>query len=485
MARLSTANFLVSSSVVLCVAASCDGPVSSPSAEVLGEAGGDGISEPTGSGGGAGSASTSEPTGSGDSAGASAAVETSCQPSDPDLADTDAAELFDYPHVPAFDLFLPADEWENLKIHARDEVYVPAEACFEGKSIGRIGMRFKGYYGTLYECFDEQDQMICPRLSMKLKFSEYDSDFRFFGLKRLNFNAYRYDDTRMRERLTYDLYRAMGVVAPRAAWAVLRVNGESQGLFGMVEQVDGRFTADRWPDNPDGNLYKEVWPSQSSAGQIAAGLKTNEETAEVEAFVAFVAGMDAASEEQLTETLGEYTDLEYLARYMAVDDAVANYDGITYFWTDGVSTGNHNYYFYEEGPKRFTLIPWDVEATFWINPDHQAPHWTEMVSDCSLTYEYWGGLAKAPTCDRVVRALAKDLSGWRAAAEELLSGPFAEETMVAAIDRYADFIRAEINADPTPLAYGTFDDSVEYLRGSVPDLRARLEQLLTGQDAQP
>lgn len=389
-----------------------------------------------------------------------------------------AAALFDYPRVPSFDLSLPAEAWEELKLNAQDEQYVPAELSFEGATVGTVGLRFKGYYGSLYTCFDESGAQTCPRLSMKVKFDEYNEDQRFYGLKRLNFNAYRYDDSRLKERLTYDLYRAMGVIAPRATWAVLRVNGESLGLFGMVEQLDGRFTDSHFPQAPDGNLYKELWPTEANAESAVAALTTNEETADVSAFVAFATALSAAEPSAARAVLGQYMDLDNLARYMAVDDAVANYDGVTYFWTDGAASKNHNYYLYEAGPTQFTLIPWDVESTFWINPDHAAPHWTVLPADCSQTYAYWEGLAFAPGCDPFFKALGADLSGWRAASRELLEGPFAEEAMLATIDRHAAFIADAAHADPTPSMYVSFDLAVAGLRETIPEMRARLEALI-------
>ncbi|HEY6728172.1 MAG TPA: CotH kinase family protein [Polyangiaceae bacterium] len=132
----------------------------------------------------------------------------------------DADELFNSDHVPSFDLELPEDKWAALQQNAVDEQWEQAEACFDGKLIGRVALRFKGSHGSLFNCFDDAGQLLCPRLSMKLKFSEYDEDSRFFGLKRLNLHANRHDDSRMKERLAYDLYRAMGVAAPRASWAL-------------------------------------------------------------------------------------------------------------------------------------------------------------------------------------------------------------------------------------------------------------------------
>ena len=402
-------------------------------------------------------------------------------PRDPSLQTGNAAGLFGATSVPTFDLVLPAADWDALKVHARDEQFVPAQASYEGRAIGTVGLRFKGSYGSLYECFDSQGKMICPRLSMKIKFDEYVAGQRFFGLKRLAFNAYQYDDSRMKEKLSYDLFRAMGVVAPRAAWALLRVNGESLGLFGMVETVDGRFTADRWPNNADGNLYKELWPTHASDQQIGAALETNKASANIANYRAFSQALTSADKSNLLATLGHYMDLDYLARFLAVEDAVASYDGITYFWTDGTqytNDNNHNYFVYEESPTRFTLIPWDLESAFWIDPAHSAPHWTVIPADCNLTYAYWGGLAHAPGCDRVFRALDSDLGRWRAAARTLLDGPFAVETMTATIDRYLALIGNAARADPTPTKYSSFDQAVISLRNLIPSMRARLETLI-------
>jgi spore coat protein H len=401
-----------------------------------------------------------------------------CGARDLGLQTGDAAELFAATRVPVFDLVLPAADWEALKLHARDEQFVAAQACYDGRSLGTVGLRFKGSYGSLFECFDDLGNLTCPRLSMKLKFDKYGAGQRFFGLKRLSFNAYQHDDSRMKEKIAYDLFRAMGIVAPRSAWAVVRVNGESLGLFGMVEPVDGRFTTDRWPENPDGNLYKELWPTHASDAQIAAALETNEETADLSGYREFARAFMAAEDASALSTLGSYMDLDYLARFMAVEDAVVSYDGVTYFFTDRVNTNNHNYFVYEESPTRFTLIPWDVESTFWIDPNHAAPHWTVMPADCGTTYPYWGGLAYAPACDRVFRALGNDLGRWRAAARALLDGPFATETMVAAIDRYTRLLADAAHADPTPPKYATFDQAVAGLRSSIPAMRARLESLI-------
>jgi len=412
-----------------------------------------------------------------------------CPAPETDFSKRNAAELFDAPAVPRFDLYLPEQTWADLQRNAQDEQYVEAFACFEGQAIGTVGMRFKGNYGSLYSCF-ETGVNVCRKLGLKLKFDKYDPDLRFFGLKRLNFHGYRWDDTYLRERLAYDLYRSMDIVAPRAAWAVLRVNDEVQGLYGMVEQIDGRFTDDRWPENGDGNLYKEAWPVQADPAWVLSKLKTNEEVGDVSAFLAFAGAMSNASPGALRSTLGEYLELDAFARYMAVDDALVNNDGITTFYTaeDGTWSGNHNFYLYEESPTRFTLIPWDLESTFIRNAGFgSVPRWTEKPDDCALTYPVWGGgsLALAPGCDPLFQALAEDLTAYHEAAEALLDGPFAEAAMLAAIDRHAAFIRSAAQADPNGPGPAVWEGAVSDLRQEIPGLRARFEHQLRGEPLRP
>jgi spore coat protein CotH len=410
----------------------------------------------------------------------------SCGEADPELRELDSQELFDWPFVPTFDIYLPPEEWEQLQEDAVKEEYIEAEACFEGRGIGKVGIRFKGAVGSLYSCFTETGDNICRKLGIKLKFSEYDLENRFFGMKRLNFQGNRYDDTYMKEKLAYELYRSMDIVAPRVSWAQLRVNDELQGLFGMVEQVDGRFTDNRWPENGDGNLFKELWPINTDAAHVTSKLRTNEEEPDVSAFVAFSEAVLAADEAMLRETLGEFMDLDYVARYMAVDDAIANFDGMTAYYTDedALWAGNHNFYIYEEAPDHFTFVPWDLESTFSLGGFSSVPHWTVLPEDCGETYTAWGIedlLVMAPGCDPMFKAMAQNMESYEAAGQELLEGAFRADRMFAQIDQYEAFIRDAVEADPNGPGVAAFTNELDSLKTRIPLLNTRLEYLLAGE----
>jgi spore coat protein CotH len=405
-------------------------------------------------------------------------------PGCPEYAGRDGAELFAWSSVPVFELSLPAERWEWLRTHARDEQYEDAELRFEGEDYGWVGLRFKGGYGTLQTCVDDTGQLSCPKLSMKIKFDRLDPERRFFGLKRLNFHSMIRDASKLRERVAYDLYRQLDVVAPRSHWAVLRVNGESFGVFSLVEDVDGRFTEGRWPGNGDGNLYKEAWPQTDEVGYYAEHLETNQETAQHTAMIGFSGELALSSGDARGPTLARWADLDYLVRYMAVDDAIANWDGITTFYCGADACYNHNYFWYqEENRDFFWLIPWDLDNTFAPGTAaQQVPHWSTESGDCNARYGVFSTQVMAPGCDPLLAALASDRTRYVAAVQRLLDGPFAETRVRAEIAAHSELIREAVAADPLGPGVAAWQASVEQLERTLPVLRERLEAL---RDAAP
>jgi hypothetical protein len=360
-----------------------------------------------------------------------------------DFKTRNAAELFGIDHVPKFEITLPDDKWQWLQAHAVEEEPVQAEARFDGQPAGTIGLRFKGGVGSLERCVDKTGELKCAKLSFQLGFDKFDSGNRFFGLKRINLHAMNGDATKLHERLAYDLYQQSGIKAPRSAWATVTVNGKSFGLFSMVEQVDDLFTADRWPGKGNGPLNKEVWPKADTVTPEA---------------------------------------LAYMAKYMAVDDAVENCDGVTAMYTANATSPeslNHNFFWYQEPDGGASwLIPWDMGNTFTSCASFaKVPRWTTVPADCAQSYPVWdnGGFVHAPGCDPLFQAIAKRRDDYNAAVDQLLSGPFALETVQEKIDRWSKFIHDAVVADPTSGGEESWMAAVQELKSAIPRLRDRLK----------
>jgi spore coat protein H len=404
---------------------------------------------------------------------------------------SDASALFQPQTLPTFELRLAPERWEYLQAHARDEEYEPAELRFEGQLVGEVGLRFKGSFGTLTNCFDDAGNLLCRKLSMKLRFDEYDPELRFYGLKRVNLHSMIHDATLMHEKLAYDAYRALGVAAPRSSWAVATVNGVSLGLFSLVEEVDGRFTQDRWAADGDGNLYKEAWPLSTEPEDYGAALETNEETATHEAFAAFAAELQGATDAvERRRALGRWMDLEELARYMAVDDTIANIDGVTAIYCsaqDPTACGNHNYFFYlSEDQSRFRLVPWDLDATMWPQSVFDnVPPWQVTPENCEERYALTNDdtTLAAPGCDALFSGLAQDLTDYDAAIDTLRSGPFAAATLAEAVDRHAAFIEGAVASEPGGQSLARWQSELALLKSNIARLQARAKARRSGHTA--
>jgi spore coat protein H len=176
-----------------------------------------------------------------------------------------AEHVFDPTQIRTYTLELAPADWQWLNDNALLEEYRPGTLTYDGATYESVGIRFKGSVGNLALCFDEQGNRTCRKLSLKLDFAEYDAAGRFYGMKKINLHSMERDPSKLHDALGYRLFGDSGIHTARTAYGRVVVNGELLGLFSVVEQIDGRFTDDRFTGGGDGNLYKEVWPVHTVA----------------------------------------------------------------------------------------------------------------------------------------------------------------------------------------------------------------------------
>jgi spore coat protein CotH len=284
----------------------------------------------------------------------------------------DANELFAPDRIETYEVFIEPTVLEWQRLNARKEKYVPARLRFRGREWENVAMRFKGD-NTLNRCFNWEERQTCPKLSIKLRFDRFEPRGRFYGLRRINFNSMVRDPSLIREHLAYALYREAGVPAPRTAFARVLLNGASEGLFLAVEAVDQAFVEHSFPDRGYGSLYKEVWPGCDAESVYRQALRTDEVRGGASRFVEFGQKLRSASEVNWEGELIRWLDLPVLLRYLVVDQAIGNWDGVRGWYCRGTGCdnhkgcGNHNAYWYQESSgQRFHLIPWDLDNTFQL-----------------------------------------------------------------------------------------------------------------------
>ncbi|HTU61525.1 MAG TPA: CotH kinase family protein, partial [Polyangiales bacterium] len=371
--------------------------------------------------------------------------------------------LFDPEELRTFELRLSEDDLAFLDDDPKAEQYVPGELHFEGRVVKPVGIRYKGSSGAFFGClsnggFPATGSKICPKLSMKVKIDYSDPDAKFHGQKKLMFHAMNLDRSLLRERLGYSVFRDMDVHASRTTHARLLINGQFVGLFLLVEEIDGRFTRERFGDGGKGNLYKEVWPIDDDADRYLNALESNrDEDPQVDKMLAFARDLREADDETLPQVVADWLDRDYTARFVAVDRTIRHDDG-PYHWycqantvTDSapwhrqhaigdMNCGNHNYYWYEDSDAdRFWPIPWDLDNAFPARPGFTfvRANWDDLSYDCQTPID--GGVfgRQLPAaCDPLQRGwtlnLARRVQG---AQKALVEGPLSRREVADKLDR--------------------------------------------------
>jgi len=414
----------------------------------------------------------------------------------------ESAVVFDQESLLEVHVTIAPEDLEHIEEYGNDEVYRPAEARVVGdgldESFPLVGFRHKGAW-TLDHCWETGSRSYddeCARISYKLKFNEYVTDARLFGLKRLNLHAMSNDGTKLRERLAYSVFNDFGVPAARTRHAILSINGQPSGLFLAVEQIDGRFTAFRYPMSGNGNLYKEIWPHPDIDEQhFLEHLRTNddpEDHPDVSDMLSFAAAVGVATDADFRGVLGAWVDLGHMLRYLAVDRALRNWDGITAFYSPYTP---HNFYWYHDiAPGGvFHLIPWDLDNTLWafdpfMDPQEwvtadPVPDWNVYPSSCDPMPVWEPGsdvFITPPACDRLLRLISSNLwPEFQATGQELLAGPLAYSEMSAKITRWAVQIEDAVADDSLVDSAGWSWEVEEFfsiLQGAVYDFEQHLTE---------
>jgi hypothetical protein len=395
--------------------------------------------------------------------------------------------VFDPTKVNSYKFKVASSDSIFMERNALKEQFVPADFTFNDSVIGKVGLRFKGsQYYLLKDCFDTNGRIMndseCYKVSLKIKFDKYNDSMRFYSLKRLNMHGMSDDHSKMREMISYKTFRDMGVYASRTAYIKVYINEKFWGIFLAVEELDGRFTNSRWPEKQgDGNLYKEIWPTYHTEVELRKGLVTNnntEDSADVKNMWNFcrkyIPQLTAAN---YKSTTSQYMDINYWLRYLTVDRAIHNADGIMTFYYDTLTgwSGNHNFYIYEdEGPKKkLWFIPWDLPASLtskdMIIDDYNVPDWNVKPARCDSAYKVWAGsFALPPNCDPLIGITAEAMwPEFVATGEQFLSTCFTTERLQAMVDTYKELISPVIEKDST-ISFESWKNGVKYLRESMP-----------------
>ncbi|MEM7313993.1 MAG: CotH kinase family protein, partial [Planctomycetota bacterium] len=266
-----------------------------------------------------------------------------------------AEKIFDPARVIEVDIEVSESDWDKIRMQGREFVeafskqppqkpfkYVKANVTIDGVKIENVGLRKKGFLGSLDE----------NRPSLKIKFSEYQQQAPIEGLDRLTLNNNKQDPAGLSQYLTYRLFNESGTFASRCNLSRVMVNGQYLGIYSNVESVKPLMLKRGFKDG-SGRLYEgtvaDFYPD------FVEKFEKKDDDFDFEPIKSVAAVL--AEEELNPEELGKLVDIDAFMTFWAVESLVGFWDGYTH---------NQNNFFVYQNPTNSLLyfIPWGADSTF-------------------------------------------------------------------------------------------------------------------------
>ena len=157
------------------------------------------------------------------------------------------SRLFDTSRVHTIDIVM--DDWDSFLENCESEEYSACAVVIDGESYKNVAIRAKGNTSL-----SSVRSLGSSRYSFKVEFDHYDDTKTYHGLDKLNLNNLIFDNTMMKDYLTYRMMAEFGVDAPLCSFVYITVNGEDFGLYLAVEGVEDAFLERNYSGT--GELYK-------------------------------------------------------------------------------------------------------------------------------------------------------------------------------------------------------------------------------------
>ena len=349
------------------------------------------------------------------------------------------SEYYDPGKVQTVHIRIKDEDRHRLYKALPDRIYVPAEFRWNDTTISNVGVRFKGNSSS------NPDQPF--KRSYLIKFSEFESGQRFFGLRRVSFDNGIQFGSLFSEPIVTEILRDQGLTVHRANYARLYVNDEYQGVYVNVERIDASFIETKLPDK-DGALWKvDMGGPAGNLGFIGNHAALYRRTFETKSDAAkkhadqlddFIRFINQAPPDQFTTELNSRLATQDFLKTTAVLLFAGAFDQLT-GWNP------HNYYlFYDTKRKRWHYLPWDLDVGF----SETAFGRIHVLEDWNAAWPIPDG-TQNPLLERII-ADPQLLAEYRRTAKTILDRHFKPETLWRIVDEKYALIKDHLTDDPFP-----------------------------------
>lgn len=286
------------------------------------------------------------------------------------------------------------------------------------------------------------------------------------GGRTYHYNA-EYDDPSMiRNALSFEFFRWIGVPSPQTRHCLLYMNGESLGVYLELEGVEEAFFRKRgisagplfYAVNDDANFGLLKGGSDRRKSSLMAGYQQMKGAPkDHERLRLFIGRINTLRSKQLGMYLQRRLDIDNYLRWLAGAVLTGNYDGF-----------DQNYAIYRHKTKlKYRMIPWDYEGT-WGRNCYGKPCGSDLVR-----IQGYNKLTSKVLAFRAFR------SRYKALLKQFLATSFTVERISPVAERMHQSIRPHIVRDSRrKWSISEFDGEPRFIRNYIQERRQLVQEAL-------
>jgi len=354
--------------------------------------------------------------------------------------------------------FPQTNYWQLMTNNYASKTEIPATLTMDGISYDSVGVRFKGQ--TSYF----QNSTVKKSFAISMDYAADGQDI--MGYESLNFNNCYLDASFLREVLYLHLSRKH-IPSAKGNYIHLTLNGEDWGLYANIQNLSGDFLKE-WFLSNDGTRWRAERTTGGGGGggnPFGAGTsslnylgtdttlykphytlkKTNKDNPWQD-LVNVCTALGNTPSIALEDSLKQYLDIDRTLWFLAHEILFTDDD--SYVWKGGM-----DYYLYWE-PETGRMTPLEYDGNTCMDLQF-ANSWSPFYRQNDVKYALMNKLFPVPALRQ------RYLAHVRTIIEESFNLTYVDSL----IDAYADFIDAEVSADPKKIySYNQFLAQVEELK---------------------
>jgi spore coat protein CotH len=353
-----------------------------------------------------------------------------------------AADLFDRDSVQEIRLTMNSRDLQQLRAQFLENTYYLADLQWRSMRVRNVGIRSRG--GASRNP---------TKPAFRVDFNRYTTGQKFLGMTALVLDNVWQDGSFVAESTAMAFFERMGQAAPRESFCRLYINNVYQGVYAIVESINGDFVK-RVLGESGGYLFSYQFQEPHYGEYLGDDLPPYARlfepvTHELDPPAVLYAPIRELFREVnhpddavWRDRVEQYLDLPRFITQAAIEVFLAENDGIL------GANGMNNFYLYRPaGSTKHRLFPWDKDNAF-VNPvfdvltrADENVLFRRAIAYPDLRALYWQVL------EACARSAAED--GW----------------MEAEITRAATLIAASVKADTRkPFSSDQFDEAVALLQ---------------------